>query len=114
MSNPFGDQQNPYSAPAGGGMPMGNPAIEKEIASQATTSLVVGIISIFCCGIILGWFAIYRGNKALQLIAQYNVGHQHKTNATAGKIIGIIAIVLNVLGILLQLVMIGMQASLQQ
>lgn len=105
-NNPFGDPPNPYQPPMGG-MPMGNPAVEKEIASQATTSLVVGIISIFCCGIILGWFAIYRGNKALTLIQQYGVGQQHKTNATAGKIIGIVAIVLNVIGFAIQIIMIA-------
>jgi len=93
---------NPYGAPGsyggGGGF---NPGIQKEIASQATASLVVGIISFFCCGIILGPFAIYRGNKALRLIQQYNIGHENAGKANAGKIIGIISTVLNVIGIII-------------
>ena len=62
MSNtPF---DSPYSPTSAGGMPGGDPQVAKEIKSQAMTSLIVGIVSFFCCGIILAPFAIYRGNKA--------------------------------------------------
>ncbi|MEZ6136505.1 MAG: DUF4190 domain-containing protein [Pirellulaceae bacterium] len=92
MSNPYAPQQIP---PTGG-----DPKLLGEIKSQATTALVVGIISLFCFGIILAPFAIYRGNKAKKLIDQSGIGQEHRGLAQAGFIIGIIALVLNIIGIL--------------
>ena len=100
--NPFGENPqnpNPYNAPMQAGQPGLNPEAQfvlKEIAAQAKASLVVGIISFFCFGIILAPFAIYRGFKAQSMIRQYNLGHEHAGTAQAGKIIGIIVLVLNV------------------
>lgn len=93
---------NPYQTPPGGAPPQ-NPQLEKEIKSQAITSLVVGIISIFCCGIVLGPFAIYRGNKAKTLIDQSGIGQEHRGIAMAGFIIGIVAVVLNLIGLVFYL-----------
>ncbi len=102
--NPFGGApQNPYQAPATSGKPGAygqagaNPGLEKEISAQAVGSLVVGIISLFCFGIILAPFAIYRGKKAMTLIDSFQVGHQHRGTAMAGFVIGIISLVFNVL-----------------
>lgn len=101
---------NPYQSPTGYGPGPGfNPAtahIASEISSQATASLVVGIISFFICGLLLGPFAIYRGSKALRLIQQYNIGHEHSGKANAGKIIGIISTSLNAIVILIYVVVI--------
>ncbi len=98
MSNaPF---DNPYS-PSGAPQPGGDPKLVKEIKSQATASLIVAIVSFFCCGIILAPFAIYRGNKAKALIDQTGVGIEHRGLAQAGYIIGIISLVLNIIGIIM-------------
>jgi hypothetical protein len=110
---------NPYGAPMSYGQnpgfnPAFNPAlgqIAKEISSQATASLVVGLISFVCFGIFLGPMAIYRGSKALRLINQYNIGHEEAGKANAGRIIGIISTVLNVIGILFWIAMLVLGAA---
>lgn len=116
--NPFRDdpQVNPYQSPQSPfqmGAQQPNLALLKEISRQATTALVVGIIGFFCFGIVLGPFAIYRGNKALRLIRENNIGFEHKGNATAGMIIGWIVLALNVLGLLFYAVMIAVAVSNQ-
>ena len=95
MSNsPF---DNPYAPVASGSQGGGDPKILKEIKSQAITALVVGIVSFFCCGIVLAPFAIYRGNKAKALIDQTGVGREHRGMAQAGFIVGIVSLALNVI-----------------
>lgn len=101
---------NPYQAPPGGAAPQ-NPQLEKEIKSQAITSLVVGIVSLVCCGIVLAPFAIYRGNKAKTLIDQSGIGQQHRGIAMAGFIIGIVSLVLNVIGLIFYVIMIAAGAA---
>ena len=111
MSNsPF---DNPYS-PNSPGVPGGDPKLAKEIKSQALASLIIGIISFFCCGIVLAPFAIYRGNKAKKLIDQTGIGIEHRGIAQAGFIIGIISLVLNVIGIILYIVMALVSIGAQQ
>ena len=94
---------NPYEMPSsysGATASSGDPKLLGEIKAQAITSLVVGIISIFCCGIILAPFAIYRGAKAKRLIDESGVGLEHRGLAVAGFIIGIVALVLHIVGML--------------
>ncbi len=40
------------------------------------------------------------------MIQQYNVGHQHSGTANAGKIIGIVSLALNVIGIVIYAIVI--------
>lgn len=106
---------NPYEipstfSPTGAG---GNPNLLGEIKAQALTSLIVGIISIFCCGIVLAPFAIYRGAKAKRLIDENGIGQEHRGMAVAGFIIGIIALALNVLGIIFYILMAVLAAANQ-
>jgi hypothetical protein len=76
-----------------------NPAVESEISSKATTSLITGILSFVCCPL-LGIWAIMASNQAQALIAQTGAGQQHASKATIGKILGIVALVLMVVGII--------------
>ena len=85
-------------------MPGSNPAVESEISSKATTSLVTGILGIFCCAL-LGIWAIIAGNQAQALIAQTGMGQQHATKANIGKILGIVALVLWAIGLVLRVVL---------
>ncbi len=86
-----------------GGLPPGDAfqlgQIAAEIKNQATASIIVGIFGLFCFGIILGPFAIYRGTKALNLIQQYGIGQEHATKATVGRAIGIVVLALWLIGI---------------
>lgn len=99
---------NPYQSPpsdSGANLAQqGADIVRSEIKAQAITSLVVGIISIFCCGIVLAPFAIYRGAKAKRLIASSGMGSEHLGIAQAGFVIGIISLVLNIIGVLLLIV----------
>ena len=112
MSNsPF---DNPYAPATSGPQVGGDPKLNKEIKTQAIASLVVGIVSFFCCGIVLAPFAIYRGNKAKAMIDQTGVGIEHRGIAQAGFIIGIISLILNIIGITLYVLLAVLGAAANQ
>ncbi|OAD42541.1 CCC motif membrane protein [Polaribacter atrinae] len=76
--------------------------MEKQNLPNASTSLVLGILSLVTCicygviGLPLGIIALVLANKAIK---EYNLNPEEYNsvgNATAGKITGIIGIVLNV------------------
>jgi len=75
----------------------------KEIGRKAMNSLILGIISLFCCGIIFGIIGLNAANEALTNIEIYDVAHDKKALATAGKVISIIGIVLWGLGIIVRI-----------
>ena len=66
---------------------------------KATASLVCGIVSFFCCGIVLGIIAIVLGNQYMQ-----ETGDINNSKAKAGKICGIVSIALNVVVIIIYLI----------
>lgn len=68
--------------------------------SQATTILVLGILSIICCGP-LGIAAWVMGNNELAAIDAGRRSPDGRSTANAGRIMGIIGTVLIALGILL-------------
>lgn len=66
---------------------------------QGTTILVLGILSLVICGV-LGPFAWSMGNKALREIdSNPSVRYSNRGNVSAGRICGMIASILLVLGI---------------
>jgi hypothetical protein len=69
----------------------------------ATTSLVLGIVSLLCCGLIFGAFALNEGRKARARIAASNGALTGDGMALAGMILGVIGMVGWVLVIILQL-----------
>ncbi|ADB16055.1 hypothetical protein Psta_1378 [Pirellula staleyi DSM 6068] len=89
-------------------MPGSNPAIEKEIASKATTALICGIVGLFCC-MFVGIYAIIVAGQGEKLIAQYGVGQEHASKLMIGKVLGFVAIGLFVLGIVANVIMMAMQ-----
>ena len=93
--------------------------MERQNLPNATTSLILGILSIvtcFCYGIIglpLGIIAFVLGNKALKLFNEQPEDFKGQGNASAGKILGIVGIVLNViyLGMIIYIIsLIGIDA----
>jgi hypothetical protein len=77
--------------------------VAAEIKNQATASLVVGLLGVSCCigfSFVLGPLAIYRGSKALRLIGHYGIGQEHATSAKVGRVLGILAIVVFVGGMM--------------
>jgi hypothetical protein len=97
---------NPYGPPAFGPQPGGYGGT----APGATASLVLGILSIFCCGFILGPLAIVYSNKAKAAIFA-NPGYTGAGMATAGMVLGICGLVLHVIGLILRLTVLSTSSS---
>ncbi len=68
--------------------------------SQATTILVLGILSIVCCGF-LGIAAWVMGNNELKAIDEGRRAPENRGTANAGRICGIVGVVLSALGLFL-------------
>jgi hypothetical protein len=87
----------------------GAPPITEEATipcKEANEALTYSIVGIFCCGIILEPIAISKALKAKKMIAM-NPRLTGSGKATAGLIIGIVALVLWILGMLVRLAAIG-------
>lgn len=87
----FGPPPGGFGQPMYGGVPAGN-------NSKATTSLILGIVSLLCCQL-AGIAAVIVGRRAKNEIR--SSGQQGDGLATAGIILGWISIALTVLSILL-------------
>ena len=74
---------SPYDSPYGG----------SQAHPQGTTILVLGILSILCCGI-LGPVAWVMGNNALAEIDRNPAAYTNRGNVNAGRICGIIGTIL--------------------
>jgi hypothetical protein len=68
--------------------------------SQATTILVLGILSIVCCGL-LGIAAWVMGNNELKAIDEGRRPPDNRGTANAGRICGIVGVALSALGLAL-------------
>jgi hypothetical protein len=95
MPPPPPDAGPPYQPPYAGGIPQPHP--------KGTTVLVLGILSIFCLGIVLGPIAIVMGGNALAEIDRNPAAYSNRGQVNAGRICGIIGVVLWVLGLILRL-----------
>lgn len=73
----------------------------KQNAPGAVAALVLGILSFFICGLILGPIAIVKANEAKTAIRS-NPMYGGGGMATAGFVLGIIALVLNVIVIIVR------------
>ncbi len=101
----YGTPATPPPPPPPAAMPAAPPAYGAPVPAYAaappqngpgTTALVCGIIGLFFCGIILGIVAIIQGRKGKELAAQGLATNGSAANA--GFILGIVAIVLNIIG----------------
>lgn len=90
---PPGGGYPPPAAPGGYGAPL-------ESNKKALWSMILGIISILCCGLVTGPIAIVLANQAKGEIAATGGVQPGAGQAKAGFILGIIGIVLWVLGLI--------------
>jgi len=87
--------------PPGGQYPpgyAGYPVMPKH--PQATTAMILGILSLVVCGV-LGPFAWVMGSKAVKEIDANPHAYTGRSEANAGKIMGIIGTALLALGVLI-------------
>lgn len=70
---------------------------------RGTTVLVLGIVSLFCFGIVLGPIAAVMGKNALAEIDANPSAYTNRTQVLVGMVLGIIAAVLWVIGLIVRL-----------
>jgi hypothetical protein len=99
-----GPGYSPYAQP---GYSMPGPVPTNK---RARNALILGIVAFFCCGVILGPAAIVEGTKARKEIAQWG-GMEGDGMALAGIICGAIATALNLLGIIVQVIILSADSS---
>lgn len=78
------------------------PAQAYPEASQSTTILVLGILSIVCCGA-LGIAAWVMGNSEIQAIDEGRRPPHNRSTANIGKVLGMVGIGLWLLGAVLSM-----------
>jgi hypothetical protein len=97
-------QPNQYPPP-GQQYPM--PPVAPPNSSKATTSLILGIVSIVMCGLFLGVPAMIVSRQAKQEIAASQGRLGGEGLATAGFVTGLIGTIWSVLGVILVVVLIA-------
>ena len=94
-----------YPPPGGGGgyppPPGGGGYAAQQTNQKALWSMILGILSITCCGIFAGIPALILGNLAKKDIAQSGGKQKGAGMAKAGVILGIISVVLSIIYIIL-------------
>ena len=99
-SDPPPPQPPQYGAPPpAGGMPANHP--------RGTTVLILGILSLVCCGIFTGIPAIIMGRGALSEIDANPTAYGNRGTVFAGYLCGIIGTVLSALGIVLWIILLA-------
>jgi len=92
------EPQQPYS-------PVSQPPIPPRSASYSSTktivSLVLGILSLVCCGFFAGIPAIILGKSELKAIDAGQVHESNRMMAKVGMILGIVGTILYLLGLLI-------------
>jgi ABC-type phosphate transport system permease subunit len=78
------------------------PGGPQPTAPGAVATLVYGILALFICGPLFGTIAIVKANKVKRFIAE-NPQYGGEGYATAGLVLGIVALVLFALVVLFQL-----------
>ena len=115
-ANPVGDRKGPAdpsafgvpgAMPQSGAAPMANPYAYTHVsrpmarADGAVKALVLGIVSLICCGIILGPIAIYEGTQVRYRVRTSNGRLDGDGFGIAAIVLGIIATLFSVIGIIL-------------
>jgi len=96
----YGQQPPPPPAGYTAYNPQGGGGANYRTYPQGTTILVLGILSFFCFGIVLGTIAAIMGTKALREIdSDPSTTYTNRGQVNAGRICGIIGAVISVIGL---------------
>jgi hypothetical protein len=114
--NPYGQPQQPYGQQPYGQQPPGYgqqpPGYGGGDHPRGTTILILGILSLVCCGLFTGIPAIIMGKNALAEIDAAPGRYTNRGTVKAGYICGIIGTALSALGIVLNVILLAAGASL--
>lgn len=102
--------------------PIGQPVSTGPLIQPQPTStksimaLILGILSLVCCGFFAGIPAIILGKSEIKLIDEGKITENNRTIAKVGLILGIVGTVLSALGFLFYVVVIalGLSAGMMQ
>jgi len=99
---PYGAAPPPYGAPPppGYGYPAGGGYAVPSSNPKALWSMILGILSLFCCGVITGVVAVVLAQQAKREIAASGGMQSGAGQAQAGFVLGIIGIALTVIGLI--------------
>lgn len=70
----------------------------RDVAVFSKFAVIGGIVSFIFFGFLFGWISVYRGSRALTLIKQHDIGHEHAGMAKLGLALGVASIATWVLG----------------
>lgn len=102
------ESQPPQTVPTG--QPL-NPQAPSQSSTSSMMALILGILSLTCCGFFTGVPAIFVGRSELKAIDQGKIPPSNRTMAKVGMILGIIGTALSLLGILVYVVLIALGIS---
>lgn len=68
------------------------------------TILIMGIVSLFCFGIVLGPISWIQGNAALKTLDTYGDPTNQRSPVTTGRICGMIGTILSALGLVIYVI----------
>ena len=100
--------------------PTPTPTTPVPVASPTSTraifALILGILSLTCCGFFAGIPAIFLGRADMKLFDQGQLSESNKTLAKIGMILGIVGTALSLLGTIVYILIfaLGITASLMQ
>lgn len=108
-------QQPPAGQPVSGtGAPQ--PKAPSTTSTSSVIALVLGILSLTCCGFLSGIPAIFIGRSELKKVQEGSIPESNRMLAKIGMILGIIGTVLSILGTIVYIIVIaiGISAGIMQ
>ena len=93
------------------GQPPMYPPVAAPTSGKATTSLILGIVSLVACGLVAGIPAIILGRQAKREIQESGGRMGGEGVATAGFVTGLIGTILSVLGIIVVIILLVIGAA---
>ena len=102
--------ETPAPPPTGQPVATGAPPASTN-STKSVVALILGILSLTCCGFLSGIPAIVIGRSELKEIEQGKVPESNRTMAKVGMILGIVGSVLSCLGTLVYVALIAFGIS---
>lgn len=112
-STPTETSPSPTSTAAGTTPPAGTPPTGPD-NTKAIVTLVLGILSLLCCGFFSGIPAILLGRVELKAIDEGRSAEENRGLTKAGFILGLVGTILSCLGILAYLAIIALAVIAQK